>query len=148
MGRHGHLGSVMLSEWWLALNWSRHQSKTYKIKWNIFVNGKINIPFMKLSASRRVINILSCANEVVSLTNHLGSGQRRDTEQGPFSPLTGGLDKVYLMTDHLKFKNTDHTGPVLLRQGEPGTPQYNDSGTIRTSRGIGVYYWDCIPSTS
>ena len=25
----------------------------------------------------------------------------------------------------LKFKNTDYTEPVLLRQGEPGMPQYN-----------------------
>ncbi len=57
--------------------------------------------------------------------NHLGSRQRRDTDQGPFSLLTGGQG-FYLMTDYLKFKKkirTD-TGPVLLRQGEPGTPQY------------------------
>ncbi len=27
------------------------------------------------------------------------------------------------MTDYSKFKNMD-TGPVLLRQDEPGTPQY------------------------
>ena len=54
--------------------------------------------------------ILSRASEVGSLMNHLGSAQRLDTDQGPFSPLTGGLeylDKVNLMTDHLKFKNTD-----------------------------------------
>ncbi len=31
-------------------------------------------------------NILSRASEVGSPTNHLGSGQRRDTDQGPFSP--------------------------------------------------------------
>ena len=31
---------------------------------------------------------------------------------------------INLMTDYLKLKNTDHTGPVLPRQGEPGTAQY------------------------
>ncbi len=36
------------------------------------------------------IKILSRASEVGSPTNHLGSRQRRDTGQGPFSPLTGG----------------------------------------------------------
>ena len=36
--------------------------------------------------------ILSRVSEVGSPINHLGSGQRRDTGQGPFSPLTGGLD--------------------------------------------------------
>ena len=62
--------------------------------------------------------ILSPASEVGSLTNHLGSRQRQDTSQRPFSPLTGGLDltptgslqylsKVYLMTDYLELKNTD-----------------------------------------
>ncbi len=56
--------------------------------------------------------------------NHLGSEQRRDTDQGPFSPLTGG-PKQGLPNDRLlQFKNTYHTGPVLLRQGEPGTPHY------------------------
>ncbi len=34
------------------------------------------------------------------------------------------LDKVYIMTDYLKLKNTGHTRSVLLRQGEPGMPQY------------------------
>ncbi len=36
--------------------------------------------------------ILLRASEVGSPMNHLGSGQRRDTGQGPFSPFTGGLD--------------------------------------------------------
>ncbi len=36
--------------------------------------------------------ILLRASEMGSPKNHLGSGQRRDTDQGPFSPLTGGLD--------------------------------------------------------
>ncbi len=53
-------------------------------------------------------------------TMHLGSGQRRDTDQGPFSPLT----------DYLKFKNTDQHWPILLRQGEPGTPQYHKVPSI------------------
>ncbi len=48
--------------------------------------------------------ILSRASKVGSLINHLGSGQRRDTDPGPFRPLTSGLN---LMTDYLKFNNTD-----------------------------------------
>ncbi len=36
--------------------------------------------------------ILSLASEAGSLTNRLGSGQRQDTDQGPFSPSTDGLD--------------------------------------------------------
>ncbi len=44
-----------------------------------------------------------CASKVGSPTNHLGSGQRRDMDQGPFNLLTGGLDLV----NYLKLKNTD-----------------------------------------
>ena len=40
--------------------------------------------------------------------NHLGSRQRQDTDQGPLK---------------IKKIRTD-LGPVLLRQGEPVTPQY------------------------
>ncbi len=36
------------------------------------------------------MDILSRAREVGSPTNHLGSRQRRDTDQGSSSPLTGG----------------------------------------------------------
>ncbi len=70
--------------------------------------------------------ILSCASEVGSPTNHLGSGQRRDKDQGPFSPLRGGLDltptgslqdKVYLMTDYLKCKNTDQHWTCFTKAG-------------------------------
>ena len=60
--------------------------------------------------------ILSRASEVGSPTNHLGSGQRQDTDQGSFGPLTGGLPKIE--------KDEPYTGPVLLRQGDPGTSQY------------------------
>ncbi len=47
------------------------------------------------------------ASEAGSPTNRLGSGQRRDTDQGRFSPSIGGLDldEVYILTDYLKFKN-------------------------------------------
>ncbi len=55
-----------------------------------------------------LVIVLSHAIEVGSPMNHLGSRQRRDMDQGPFSPLK-------IRTD---------TGPVLLRQGEPGMPQY------------------------
>ncbi len=40
--------------------------------------------------------ILSRASQAGSPTNRLGSGQRRDTDQGPCSPSTGGL-KLTLM---------------------------------------------------
>ncbi len=60
------------------------------------------------------IYILSSASKVGSPTNHLGSGQQRDTDQGPFSLLTGGL---YLMTDYLKFKNTDQHWTCFTKAG-------------------------------
>ncbi len=61
--------------------------------------------------------------EAGSPKNRLGSRQRRDMDQGPFSPSTSELDltlsacakhnayvkyphKAYTMTDDLKFKNT------------------------------------------
>ena len=46
------------------------------------------------------IKILSRTSEVRSLTNHLGSGQRRDTDYLKFKNI-----------DYLKFKNIDHIGP-------------------------------------
>ena len=61
--------------------------------------------------SIQMIIILSRASEVGSPTNHLGSRQRQDT--GP------GIDYQKLK------KNGPYTGPILLRQGEPGTSQYN-----------------------
>ena len=55
-------------------------------------------------------NVLSRASEAGSPTNRLSSGQRRDTD---------------LWTDHLKIKKIQaNIRPVLVRQGEPGTPQY------------------------
>ncbi len=53
--------------------------------------------------------------------NRLGSGQRRDTDLGPFSPSTGGLDLTKMGSLQ------PPTWPVLLRQGEPGMPQYISS---------------------
>ena len=57
--------------------------------------------------------MLSRASEAGSIPNRLGSGQRRDTDQGPFSPSADGLDltlmgsiqrvEFLIMTDHLKF---------------------------------------------
>ncbi len=61
--------------------------------------------------------ILSRASEVGFPTNHLGSGERQDTGQGSFSPLKIEKDGPY-------------TGPVLLRQGEPGTSQYISIGLM------------------
>ena len=71
--------------------------------------------------------------------NHLGSGQQRDMDHGPFSPVTGGLDltptgeppsaceehnayvkyldKVNLMTDYLKSKNTDRLWTCFTKAG-------------------------------
>ena len=48
------------------------------------------------------------ASEAGSPMNRLGSGQRRDRDQGPVRHKTyiKYLDKVYLMIDYLKFKNT------------------------------------------
>ncbi len=58
--------------------------------------------------------ILSHASKAGSPMNRLGSGQRRDTDQGPLP-----------MTDYLKrLKIWAHIRPVLLRQGEPGMSQY------------------------
>ena len=71
--------------------------------------------------------ILSCASEVGSPTNQLGSRQRRDMGQGSYSLLTGGrdltptgdpptcgvtqsakyLDKLNLMINYQKLKKTD-----------------------------------------
>ncbi len=53
-------------------------------------------------------NMLSRASEMGSPTNHRDSRQRRDIGQG-----SSKMEK-YGPT----------TGPVLLRQGEPGTSQY------------------------
>ncbi len=45
-------------------------------------------------------------------------GSDKTRGQGSFGPFTGGLPK------NLKKKNGSYTGPDLLRQGEPGTSQY------------------------
>ncbi len=77
--------------------------------------------------------ILLRASEVGSPIDHLGSRQRRDTGQGSSSPLTGGLDltptgeppTVEFHKGSTGFEKYGLTaGPVLLRQGEPGTSQY------------------------
>ncbi len=69
------------------------------------------------SPKTRIIQwiVLSRASEVGSPTNHLGSRQRQDT--GP----------EILLPKNFKKKNGPYTGPVLLRQGEPGTSQYHGS---------------------
>ena len=54
---------------------------------------KINYLIIKI-AGLLLIYILSRANEARTPMNRLGSGQRRDTDQGPFSPPTGGLDLI------------------------------------------------------
>ena len=66
--------------------------------------------------------ILLRASEVGSPANHLGSGQRQDTCQGSFIPLTGGLDRL-LKIEKYGSTITDY-GPVLLRQGYLGMSQY------------------------
>ncbi len=70
-----------------------------------------------------LVNILSRASEAGSPTSRLGSGQRLDTDQGPFSPSPDGLGLTLMgslqpaefhngstgfntLTDHLKIKNT------------------------------------------
>ncbi len=58
---------------------------------------------------------LSRASEVGSPTNQLGSRQRQDTGPG-----------ILWSVNRWK-KNGPYTGPVLLRQGEPGTPQYDQA---------------------
>ena len=64
------------------------QGSRSKVTW-----VKISLRLMVLAAglTPTLGYILSQASEMGSPTNHLGSGQRRDTDQGPFSPLTGGL---------------------------------------------------------
>ncbi len=54
------------------------------------------------------LNILSCASEVGSPMNHLGSRQRRDMGQGPFSPF---------MTNYLKLKNIDRLWTCFTKAG-------------------------------
>ena len=91
---------------------------------------------------------MSRASKTGSTTYRLGLGQRWDMDQGPFSRSTGGLDLTRMgslqpVTFHIreilrsglpinrplkKFKKIRaNTGPVLLRQGGPGTPQYISS---------------------
>ncbi len=89
--------------------------------------------------------ILSRASEAGSPKNHLGPGQRRDTDQWPFSP-----SSLYRLTNRLIFlkKLWANTRPVLLRQGEPGTPQYIELYSVVT---LGVLPKDdpsCGPSLS
>ena len=67
-----------------------------------------------------IIYILTRASEVGSPTNHHGSRQRRDTGQGSFSPLTGERNLKLPKIE----KDGPTTGPVVLRQGEPGLSQY------------------------
>ena len=60
--------------------------------------------------------ILSCASKAGSPKNHLGT---LATRHGPVTL------SVYILTDHLKIKKIRaKCRPVLLRQGEPGTPRY------------------------
>ena len=75
-----------------------------RISQNIFVKVFLNSYFKY---------ILSCASEAGSPTNCLGSGQRRDTDLGlsaceKHKTYAKYLDKVYIMTDYLKLKNTGH----------------------------------------
>ncbi len=60
------------------------------------------------------MNKLSRSSEVGSPTNHFGSTQRRDTGQGSFSPLTGGLD---LTADYIKLKNKDRLWTCFTKAG-------------------------------
>ena len=50
--------------------------------------------------------------------NALAPGSDKTRTRDPLSP------SVYILTDHSKIKNRGQHWPVLLRQGEPGTPQY------------------------
>ncbi len=59
------------------------------------------------------ISVLSRASETRSLMNRLGSRQRRDTDQ----PGTLYLDKAYIMTDYLKFKNTGQHWTCFTKAG-------------------------------
>ncbi len=62
----------------------------------------------KLSFLHKII--LSRVSEAGFPKNRLGSGSRRDMDQGPFSPSIGGLGLTHILTDHLKFLKY---GPTL-----------------------------------
>ncbi len=75
------------------------------------------------------VYIFSRASGVGSPTNHPGSGQRQDTGPGILwsvhrwtKPNTYGGASI--LPRNLKRKSGPYIGPVLLRQGEPGTSQY------------------------
>ena len=69
------------------------------------------------------MNILSRASGVGSPTNHRAPGSDKTRGQGSFGLFTGGPSDNY-PTKIFKKKNGLYNGPVLLRQGEPGTSQY------------------------
>ena len=60
--------------------------------------------------------ILSSATEVGSLNNRLGSGPRRDTDQGPFSPSTGGLGLTLMGASNLLSYTK---APISVRTSPP-----------------------------
>ncbi len=72
--------------------------------------------------------ILSCASEVGSPTNHPGSRQQQDMGPGILWSVHRWMKPNNLVVATYKiFKknNGPYIRPVLLRQGKPGTSQYN-----------------------
>ncbi len=101
---------------------------------NVIVNSLTNLFILLCSADYYNVSA-ECAG---SPTNCLGSGQRRDTDQGPFSLSTDGLDLTLSLACHniIMKCNVPDIGRVTM--------YYNRVPTIRENQGKSgriLFFW-------
>ena len=93
----------------------------------IYFNNNFR-PYIFLAPQQsKTIYIVACQQGGVSNKPTLGSGQRQDTGTGILWSVNRWTILAVTTYKNLKKKRTAHLTRFLLRQGEPGTSQYNIS---------------------